>query len=54
VGERIHGAPVPSVASLFVSRWNVAVAAKVPAALRGRLVIPTAKRTSRLVTRMRF
>jgi len=38
-------AHVPSVASLFVSRWDVAVAEKVPAALHGRLGIAIAKRT---------
>src|SRR5499426_3704799 len=32
-------ADIPSVASLFVSRWDVAVASKAPAALRGRLGI---------------
>jgi transaldolase len=36
---------VPSVASLFVSRWDVAVAGKVPPALAGRLGIAIAKRT---------
>ncbi|MGH7530341.1 MAG: transaldolase [Gemmatimonadales bacterium] len=36
---------VPSAASLFVSRWDVAVAAKVPPALHGRLGIAVAKRT---------
>ena len=36
---------VPSVASLFVSRWDVAVADKVPPALRNRLGIAVAKRT---------
>jgi transaldolase len=36
---------VPSVASLFVSRWDVAVAKTVPADLRGRLGIAIAKRT---------
>jgi transaldolase len=36
---------VPSVASLFVSRWDVAVAGKVPPALEGRLGIAMAKRT---------
>src|SRR5258705_13371254 len=35
---------VPSVASIFVSRWDVAVAGKVPAALEGRLGIAIAKR----------
>ncbi|HLK10601.1 MAG TPA: transaldolase [Candidatus Binatia bacterium] len=36
---------VPSVASVFVSRWDVAVAGKVPPALDGRLGIAIAKRT---------
>jgi transaldolase len=36
---------VPSVASLFVSRWDVAVAKSVPPALRGRLGIAIARRT---------
>jgi transaldolase len=36
---------VPSVASLFVSRWDVAVAKTVPAELNGRLGIAIAKRT---------
>jgi transaldolase len=36
---------VGSVASLFVSRWDVAVAGKVPPALEGRLGIAVAKRT---------
>ena len=36
---------VPSVASLFVSRWDVAVAKTVPAELRGQLGIAIAKRT---------
>jgi transaldolase len=35
---------VPSVASLFVSRWDVAVANKVPAPLVGKLGIAIAKR----------
>jgi transaldolase len=35
---------VPSVASLFVSRWDVAVAKTVPAELNGRLGIAIAKR----------
>src|SRR5215472_6697218 len=35
---------VPSVASLFVSRWDVAVTGKVPQALNGRLGIAIAKR----------
>jgi len=36
---------VPSVASLFVSRWDVAVAEKVPSGLRNTLGIAMAKRT---------
>ena len=36
---------VPSVASLFISRWDAAVMDKVPDALRGRLGIAIAKRT---------
>ncbi len=36
---------VGSVASLFISRWDVAVASKVPAALRDQLGIAVAKRT---------
>ncbi len=36
---------VPSVASLFVSRWDVAVEKTVPAELKGRLGIAIAKRT---------
>jgi transaldolase len=36
---------VPSVASLFVSRWDGAVTDRVPQALRGRLGIAVAKRT---------
>jgi len=36
---------VASVASLFVSRWDVAVAGQVPAALRNRLGIAVAKQT---------
>jgi transaldolase len=36
---------VASVASLFVSRWDVAVAAKVPASLENQLGIAVAKRT---------
>ena len=36
---------VGSVASVFISRWDVAVAGKVPAALRNRLGIAMAKRT---------
>jgi transaldolase len=38
---------VPSVASLFVSRWDVAVAEEVPAELRNRLGIAVGKRTYR-------
>jgi transaldolase len=38
---------VASVASLFVSRWDVAVAGKVPAALRNTLGIAVARRTYR-------
>ena len=38
-------ADVASVASLFVSRWDVSVAGKVPAALGNRLGIPMAQRT---------
>jgi transaldolase len=38
-------ADVGSVASLFVSRWDVAVAGKVPAALTNRLGIAIAQRT---------
>jgi transaldolase len=38
-------AQVPSVASLFVSRWDVAVAGKVPSELQGLLGIAIAKRT---------
>ena len=38
---------VPSVASLFVSRWDKAVADKVPADLRNRLGIAIAQRTYR-------
>ena len=40
-------AEVSSVASLFVSRWDVAVKDKVPAPLRNRLGIAIAKRTYR-------
>ena len=36
---------VGSVASLFISRWDVAVSGKVPAGLEGRLGIAIAKRT---------
>ena len=36
---------VASVASLFVSRWDVAVAAKVPAAMQNRLGIAVGKQT---------
>jgi transaldolase len=38
---------VPSVASLFISRWDVAVADEVPDELRNRLGIAVAKRTYR-------
>ena len=38
---------VPSVASLFISRWDVAVADEVPDELRNRLGIAIAKRTYR-------
>lgn len=38
---------VASVASVFVSRWDVAVAEQVPAALRNRLGIAVARRTYR-------
>ena len=38
---------VPSVASLFISRWDAAVAEKVPAPLRNQLGIAIAKRTYR-------
>ena len=38
---------VPSVASLFVSRWDVAVADQVPAELRNRLGIAVGKRAYR-------
>jgi transaldolase len=36
---------IPSVASIFVSRWDVAVAGKVPKALHNRLGIAVAERT---------
>src|SRR6266699_6069989 len=36
---------VPSVASIFISRWDVAVIGKVPEALNDRLGIAIAKRT---------
>ncbi|HSV05973.1 MAG TPA: transaldolase [Candidatus Binatus sp.] len=36
---------VPSVASLFVSRWDVAVADRVPPALRGQLGVAVGKQT---------
>ena len=39
--------PVRSVASLFVSRWDVAVTDKVPESLRNRLGIAVAQRTYR-------
>jgi transaldolase len=48
IERRIAGGLSPSVgsvASLFVSRWDVAVTDKVPHALRGRLGIAVAKRT---------
>jgi transaldolase len=38
---------VPSVASLFISRWDVAVGDEAPKELRGRLGIAVAKRTYR-------
>jgi transaldolase len=38
---------VPSVASLFVSRWDVAVSGKVPGELSNRLGIAVAQRTYR-------
>jgi transaldolase len=38
---------VPSVASLFISRWDAAVMEEVPGELRGRLGIAVAKRTYR-------
>ncbi|MCI0569393.1 MAG: transaldolase [Myxococcaceae bacterium] len=38
---------VPSVASLFISRWDVAVSGKVPERLRNRLGIAVAQRTYR-------
>ncbi len=38
---------VPSVASLFISRWDVAVAGKTPDALRNRLGVAIAGRTYR-------
>ena len=40
-------ASVPSVASLFISRWDVAVADQVPAELKSKLGIAVAKRTYR-------
>ncbi|HEY8061729.1 MAG TPA: transaldolase [Gemmatimonadales bacterium] len=43
---------IDSVASLFVSRWDVAVAETVPPALRNRLGIAIAKRTYREYRRM--
>jgi transaldolase len=43
---------VPSVASLFVSRWDKAVAEKVPAELRNRLGIAIAQRTYRAYREM--
>jgi len=36
---------IPSVASLFISRWDVAVAEKVPESLRGQLGIAVARQT---------
>jgi transaldolase len=36
---------IPSVASIFISRWDVAVAGKVPESLHNRLGIAVAKRT---------
>ena len=36
---------IPSVASIFISRWDVAVAGKVPEAMHDRLGIAVAKRT---------
>jgi transaldolase len=50
IERRIHAGldpDVPSVASLFVSRWDSAVAAVVPAALRNRLGITIARLTYR-------
>jgi transaldolase len=41
------GLDVPSVASLFVSRWDASVVEQVPEGLRGRLGIAVAKRTYR-------
>jgi transaldolase len=38
---------VPSVASVFISRWDKAIADEVPAGLKGRLGIAVAKRTYR-------
>ncbi len=38
---------VPSVASVFISRWDSAVASKVPAELKNQLGIAVAKRTYR-------
>ncbi len=43
---------VPSVASLFVSRWDKAVADKVPEGLRNRLGIAIAQRTYRAYRQM--
>jgi transaldolase len=40
-------ANVGSIASLFVSRWDAAIAGKVPAALNNKLGIAIAKRTYR-------
>jgi transaldolase len=44
-------ANVASVASLFVSRWDAAIAGKVPAPLNNKLGIAIAKRTYRAQTR---
>ncbi len=41
----LHAQDVASVASLFISRWDVAVTGKVPAELNNRLGIAVAKRT---------
>jgi transaldolase len=43
---------VPSVASVFVSRWDGAVAGKVPETLRNQLGIAVAKRTYRAYRRL--
>jgi transaldolase len=50
VGRRIEAGldpSVPSVASLFISRWDVAVADHAPEALRNRLGVAIGKRTYR-------